>query len=401
MRPTIFFSFALLGNVGMAVDMRKHRIRKRARNDRKSHDHVSSGSAKSSKSDSGKSSKKSNSGSSKSSSTSRPHLRRSRNHLNIFQTRDCVSVRSSNSGQDSSSSDDRVWRRRYPGSKGKGGKGESSSKSRKSGSSKTSKSASGHGYHYRPPSATNEYVRYRASRRTCPPGYIHRDDQPPAELATMPSASPTITPSTVSPTSITIAPSPGVATTPSPTALATIPPTIVESMDPSCNGSAFWENMAIGDRALGHCYFVDVEVYCICIDPETQCHDYLYRFGYYNGGTYFTDSELNGEREVFDTGQPREGYEGVSVEGRIDCNDGTPDSCTISVEGKGTCNSCTFDRERRTFSLIDCSNLADSPFPEGVENSFEYYVDGALPPYEFQFLFLEFDQQRCDNYAFP
>ena len=52
------------------------------------------------------------------------------------------------------------------------------------------------------------------------------------------------------------------------------------------------------------------------------------------------------------------------------------------------------------FTLTDCSNLPGI-FQPGVTQVYQFYQDGVLPDYENQFFILQFDQTRCDNYAFP
>ncbi|CAB9521555.1 expressed unknown protein [Seminavis robusta] len=239
-------------------------------------------------------------------------------------------------------------------------------------------------------------------------------------------ATPTVGTSTLLPTTATTTATPTVATT---TATPTVQPTIPVAMDntnnptkmvptiaPSIETSGFPSSLfpsnffssslfittkATGDRAIGDCYFVDVQQICNFIKPP-PCHEYIMMFTYYNGGFYRDPNNPESE-DWMDSGESETIYEVVTVTGIVDCEneETTPDTCTIAVQNRGTCNECRYDRETKLYSLVDCSNLPGVIFEQGVEQSYQYYDDGALPPYEHQFFTLEFDQERCDEYALP
>ena len=175
-----------------------------------------------------------------------------------------------------------------------------------------------------------------------------------------------------------------------PTNVPTYAPTTATSLFPVLGSYAIQETF-IGDPTQGECWFVDIFQTETTQNPNTGCRDYTMEFSYHNGGTYY-DEDTN---ENVDTGQPRENYEYVNVVATLDC-DASPDVCTVSVAGVGTCNSCS--HSDGYFTLTDCSNLP-GVFQTGVTQV--YANQGRVSDNENQFFILQFDQTRCDNYAFP
>jgi len=175
-----------------------------------------------------------------------------------------------------------------------------------------------------------------------------------------------------------------------PTFTPTTESTDAFTTDPTIFGIAF---IAIGDRAQGDCYFVDIFQPESTNDPNTGCVEYTMEFLYYNGGRYIDDNTL----QSVDTGLPQQDYQAVYVDATLECN-ASPDVCTISVGGVGTCNGCSYSGG--IFTLTDCSNLAGI-FETGVGQTYQFYELGVSPAYDNQFFKLEFDQARCDVYAFP
>ena len=147
-----------------------------------------------------------------------------------------------------------------------------------------------------------------------------------------------------------------------------------------------------GDVNQGDCYSIERTFQGDFADATTGCVPQEINYVYYNGGW---DAEYN-----YDTGYPQEVYARVKISITSSCSDpiDNPDSCEITVEGVGTCNSCTYEGGQDKVTMADCSNLA-GVFPSGTTPSVLFEYDGDSNPYDLQFFPLVYDEDRCNHPA--
>ena len=149
------------------------------------------------------------------------------------------------------------------------------------------------------------------------------------------------------------------------------------------------------DTKEGDCYFVERTFTATTHHPFTGCAKSMLTYSYFNGGTRFGEDGL-----LVDTGMPKIVYNYVTVSVDHDCydQDTSPDKCTITVDGVGTCNGCSYSNQLITMN--DCSNLEPQVFLPGVQ-SVSFLNDGGAPqsPGASLFFVLAFDEDRCDDFV--
>ncbi|CAB9498263.1 expressed unknown protein [Seminavis robusta] len=163
-----------------------------------------------------------------------------------------------------------------------------------------------------------------------------------------------------------------------PTSIVTYTPSQAYSLGPSMavTGSSMVTDVVAGDPSVGDCYLVEREIQSTTPHPTTGCvvTELEYRY-------------VNGDGAV---------YEVVHVDAAHDCVN-TPDTCTISVEGKGECDGCLYSMGE--VSLTDCSNIQPPVFPSGSQSA-EFFYDGSPEsPYDLKFLNLAYNEERCLNFV--